>query len=181
MATPPLPSRRSKPRRPAVSEVGYDPEPAVSSKNNGGQGITNASTSRGVFDLRGAELQPLPFVREEVTSAAQIGGKKSVVLLGQQATEANLKSQRLEDFQVLHFAVHGIDNAKEPDRSGLVLRPDPTSTEDGLWQAREIRHRSLKTELVTLSACETGVGKLEGEEGVANLVRAFLVGGQRVL
>ncbi len=75
--------------------------------------------------------------------------------------------------------MHGIDDAKEPDRSGLVLHPDLTSKEDGLFQAREIRQLSLNAELVTLSACNTGVGKLEGVEGVANLVRAFLVAGAR--
>ena len=44
---------------------------------------------------------------------------------------------------------------------------------------REIRDLSLNTDLVTLSACDTGVGRLEGEEGITNLVRAFLLAGAR--
>jgi CHAT domain-containing protein len=44
---------------------------------------------------------------------------------------------------------------------------------------REIRDLSLSAGLVTLSACDTGVGALEGEEGIANLVRAFLFAGAR--
>jgi CHAT domain-containing protein len=37
----------------------------------------------------------------------------------------------------------------------------------------------FNADLVTLSACNTGVGKLEGEEGVTNLVEAFLVSGAK--
>ena len=43
-----------------------------------------------------------------------------------------------------------------------------------MLQVREIRDLNLAADLVTLSACDTGVGALEGEEGIANLVRAFL-------
>ena len=44
---------------------------------------------------------------------------------------------------------------------------------------REVRDLSLNADLVTLSACDTGVGPLEGEEGIANLVRAFLFAGAK--
>ena len=44
---------------------------------------------------------------------------------------------------------------------------------------REIRDLNLAADLVTLSACDTGVGALEGEEGIANLVRAFLFAGAK--
>ncbi|MHB8656231.1 MAG: CHAT domain-containing protein, partial [Terriglobia bacterium] len=46
-------------------------------------------------------------------------------------------------------------------------------------QVREIRSLSLNADLVTLSACDTGVGRLQGEEGIANLVRAFLFAGAK--
>jgi CHAT domain-containing protein len=48
-----------------------------------------------------------------------------------------------------------------------------------LLQVREIRDLNLAADLVTLSACDTGVGALEGEEGIANLVRAFLFAGAK--
>jgi CHAT domain-containing protein len=49
----------------------------------------------------------------------------------------------------------------------------------GLLQAREIRNLSLNADLVTLSACDTGAGRLQGEEGITNLVRAFLFAGAK--
>jgi len=56
---------------------------------------------------------------------------------------------------------------------------DPASHDDGLLQVREIIRLRFNADLVTLSACNTGVGKLEGEEGVTNLVEAFLVSGAK--
>ena len=66
----------------------------------------------------------------------------------------------------------------EPDRAGLVLAPE-VGSEDGFWQAREIRRTHLAADLVTLSACETGTGRLKGEEGVMNLARSFLIAGAK--
>jgi CHAT domain-containing protein len=87
--------------------------------------------------------------------------------------------QPLADFEIIHIAAHGIASAKFPDRAALVLGNDPKSGEDGLLQVREIRDLNLAADLVTLSACDTGVGALEGEEGIANLVRAFLFAGAK--
>jgi hypothetical protein len=76
-------------------------------------------------------------------------------------------------------ATYGIASPKFPDRAALVLENDPKSGEDGLLQVREIRDLNLAADLVTLSACDTGVGALEGEEGIANLVRAFVFAGAK--
>jgi CHAT domain-containing protein len=99
--------------------------------------------------------------------------------LGQDATEAAFKSQPLADFKIIHIAAHGIASPKFPDRAALVLGTDPKAGEDGLLQVREIRDLSLNADLVTLSACDTGTGQLQGEEGIANLVRAFLFAGAK--
>src|SRR5262249_34714013 len=64
-------------------------------------------------------------------------------------------------------------NTHFPDRAALVLSSSRDSAEDGLLQVREIRDLSLNAELVTLSACDSGNGKLLGEEGIASLERAF--------
>lgn len=72
---------------------------------------------------------------------------------------------------------YGIASTKFPERAALVLGTDAASEEDGLLQAREISALRLNADLVVLSACDTGVGRLQGAEGIANLVRSFLFAG----
>lgn len=131
-----------------------------------------------IFDGKLRGLPPLPFAAEEVGTAAQIFGAKSVLLMADRASEADLKAEPLQDFKIIHIAAHGIGSIMEPDHASLVLAPG-NKTEDGLWQAREIRRTRLSADLVTLSACETGVGRLQGEEGIMNLARTFLAAGAK--
>lgn len=138
---------------------------------------SSASPTRGLFDLRGASFSPLQFGREEVLEAVQAIGippeTQTIV-----DSEAALKRQPLSEFRVIHIAAHGVSNEEEPDRAALVLGAGGDG-EDGLWQAREIRRSRLSADLVVLSACETGSGRLQGQEGVMNLARAFLTAGEK--
>jgi len=131
------------------------------------------------FGLEGAQFPDLPGSREEVMSVAGIINGTEELLLGPNATEAAFKSLPLADFGVIHLAVHGVANAQYPDRAALVLGSSPESEEDGLLQVREIRDLDIDADLVTLSACDTGSGRLLGEEGIASLERAFLLAGAR--
>lgn len=143
------------------------------------QSAEMASASiRTALDLRGASLAPLPFAREEVTKAAAALGASATILDGEKATETSLKTQPLSTFRMIHFAVHAVGNDLEPDRAALVLNPGSIA-DDGLWQAREIRQTRLNADAIVLSACETGVGKLQGQEGVMNLARAFFSSGAK--
>jgi CHAT domain-containing protein/tetratricopeptide (TPR) repeat protein len=140
-----------------------------------------SKVNREVFDFGQPQLPPLPAANSEARAIAGIFGGKSVTLLGESATESALKKQPLGQFRVLHFAVHGLVSSKFPDRSALVLYPDPAGNEDGYWQAREIARTQLNADLVTLSACDVGSGAVVGEEGVSNLVRPFLIAGARTV
>jgi hypothetical protein len=124
---------------------------------------------RGLSDTFGSSLSDLPQTREEVIEVNEIVGKDGVVLLVTDATETAFKSAPLADFKIIHIAVHGFADTQFPERSGLVLGVDPTSHDDGLLQVREIIRLGFKANLVTLSACNTGIGKLQGEEGVISL------------
>jgi len=130
-------------------------------------------------DVFGTTLYDLPRTRDEVLTASRIVGKDSVLLLGPTATESGFKAEPLAAFKIVHIAAHGFADTQFPERSGLILGVDPASHDDGLLQVREIIRLRFNADLVTLSACNTGVGKLEGEEGVTNLVEAFLVSGAR--
>jgi CHAT domain-containing protein len=134
---------------------------------------------RGIADLSGIALGDLPETREEVQEIGRIAGPNAVLLLGKDATEAAFKNEPLDQFRVLHLAVHGFADTQYPERSALVLGSDAKSGDDGLLQVREIIRLRLNAELTTLSACDTGVGKLQEQEGISNLVEAFLVAGSR--
>lgn len=169
--------RRGQPTLPflGVGDVIYDAMAASKATVSN----TKDSPARGIYDLAGAHFEPLPGSRDEVVSSSEVFGTDSVVLLGRQATEAAFKREPLAKFRVVHLAVHGIASARYPERAALVLGRDPKSEEDGLLQAREIASLALNADLVTLSACDTGVGRLQGEEGNASLQRAFLLAGAR--
>jgi len=121
----------------------------------------------------------LPGSRQEVTSIAGTISGASQLLLGAAAAETTFKSQPLTNFELIHFAVHGTANTQFPDRAALVLSNSPGSADDGFLQIREIRDLPLNAALVTLSACDSGDGKLLGEEAIASLERAFLLAGAR--
>jgi len=94
------------------------------------------------------------------------------------ATEENVKSAGLLDrFNYVHFATHGLINEENPDLSSLVLSLKGNSTEDGFLQATEIFNLDLDADLVVLSACQTGLGKMVRGEGMIGLTRAFMYAG----
>ena len=163
-----------------MGDVAYD--------NQGGAGerIPASETLRGRFvrgfaDFVGMPLHDLPQTREEVESISRIVGKDAETLFGASATETAFKKEPLDQFRVLHLAVHGFADPQFPERSALVLGADPKAGEDGLLQVREIKKLRLNAELTTLSACDTGVGKLQGEEGVSDLAEAFLAAGAKTV
>jgi CHAT domain-containing protein len=85
----------------------------------------------------------------------------------------------LTNYQVIHFATHAFADLNYPDRSAVVLAPDSKTGDDGLLQIREIRDLYLRSDLVTLSACDAGLGRVEGIEGMESLVNAFIFAGAR--
>jgi CHAT domain-containing protein len=136
------------------------------------------SIHRAVSGPERSELVALPESRHEVETIAADLPEPGTILLGANATETNFKQLPLSQFSVIHLALHGYVDPEIPDRSALVFAPQPQSTDDGLLQIREIRNLHLNANLVTLSACNTGVGPV-GEEGVASIVNAFIEAGSQ--
>jgi CHAT domain-containing protein len=122
------------------------------------------------------DLVALPDSKQEVETIAKDLPQPSTILEGATATETQFKHLPLDSTQVIHLALHGYADLDYPDRSALIFAPDPTGANDGLLQVREIREMRLNSKLVTLSACDTGVGPV-GETGVVNLVNAFIGAG----
>ena len=128
------------------------------------------------------ELADLPGSREEVLAAsAVIHNRENTVLLGSMGTESAFKNSHLRERKIIHLAVHGVASPAHPDRAALILLNDPGAQEDGILQAAEIARLTLTADLVVLSACDTAVGRLQGEEGISNLSRAFLLAGAKTV
>jgi CHAT domain-containing protein/tetratricopeptide (TPR) repeat protein len=133
----------------------------------------------GSLELNGQTLDRLQYSGQEVEKIASLFRKeKSEVFLRENATEANLKGEKnLESFNYLHFATHGYIDENNPGRSSLVLTRGKDDINDGLLKSDEIFNLKLRTDLVVLSACQTGLGKLVRGEGIVGLTRAFMYAG----
>ena len=123
-----------------------------------------------------SEFVPLPNSEAEVETIASDLPRPNTILLGANATETRFKQLSTESTEVIHLALHGYADVEYPDRSALIFAPEANGPDDGLLQAREIRELHVRAKLVTLSACDTGVGPV-GESDVANVVNAFIEAG----
>ncbi len=128
--------------------------------------------------VRSFELKQLPYTRLEVNEiAALFPSTERRVFLGWEAQEQTVKSQPLQQYRYLHFAAHSHVDVDQPARSGIILTMTTDSQEDGMLQMSEIMRLKLQADLVTLSACRTGLGKLLNGEGMIGLTRAFFYAG----
>ena len=101
---------------------------------------------------------------------------KSRVLLRKDASESNF-NKAAGFFSRIHFATHGKFQADQPLKSGLYLARDEEN--DGVLTVGELYSTTLDADLVTLSACETGLGKIASGDDVVGLTRGFLYAGSR--
>jgi CHAT domain-containing protein len=137
-----------------------------------------ASSVPALTATRTFALRNLPNTRREVTEIAALFPRaEQQTFLGAEAREPNVKAAALDQFRYVHFAAHGIVDENFPARSGIVLTPETNSKEDGVLQMSEVMRLKLNADLVTLSACRTGLGKLLNGEGMIGLTRAFLYAG----
>jgi CHAT domain-containing protein len=111
----------------------------------------------------------------------------SEVLTGPQVNEGFIKSLSdqggLREFKVIHFATHGLVVPEFPELSAIVLSQlkERNTAEDGYLRMGEIARLDIEADFVNLSACETGLGKIYGGEGVVGLTQSFLIAGARGL
>ena len=137
-------------------------------------------TAGATDDTDGMALAPLPFSKKEVRDIAGLFSAGAVdVLTGEAADESSVKRLPLKDYRIIHFACHGLIDARYPLRSALALSRAEASEDDGFLQMREIYGLSMNAELVVLSACQTGNGFLAGSEGLLAVARPFFFAGAR--
>jgi CHAT domain-containing protein/Flp pilus assembly protein TadD len=146
--------------------------------------------------LRGGNWNELPGTRAEVTQIGKLFGNRTTELLDSAASEQSLEDLRqkgeLSKFRYLHFATHGEANNVKAFESALILAQDklpkgplPRAGEpfiNGQLSASEVlEFWDLNAELVTLSACETALGRKGGGDGLLGFAQAFLKAGSRAV
>jgi tetratricopeptide (TPR) repeat protein len=124
-------------------------------------------------------LEPLSGAEAEANAIAKLLGERPHTLLIQaDATESAVKALA-QSHNIIHLATHGIAYTDDPLASFIAF--SPTATENGLLTAREVAsNRNLPADLVVLSACQTGLGRVSGD-GMLGLSRAYLIAGARTV
>lgn len=125
----------------------------------------NPDLGNPTYDLPGAQNEAIAITKDQL---------KSKLLLRNQATETAVK-QYGAGFRYLHFATHGTFDVEKPLSSGLLLASD--SENDGKLTVGELYDLYLPADLVTLSACETALGKVANGDDVVGFTRGFLYAG----
>ncbi len=130
--------------------------------------------STGMGTLRGTEKE-----LESIQYLFQGNDLKVESRLMADASENFIKGSTLDQYKYLHFATHGLVHESEPELSRIFL--SSSDGEDGSLYSGEIYNLRINAELVTLSACETGLGKVAKGEGIVGLSRALLYAGAKNL
>ncbi len=128
-------------------------------------------------------LSDLPGTHQEIEEIERIFSDKMIntkSLLNAEATEDNFKNFELNKYKYIHLATHGLVNVETPELSGVFFYNNDHS-EDGVLYSSEIYGLNINADLVTLSACETGLGQHNRGEGIIGLGSAFTYAGAKNL
>ncbi len=131
----------------------------------------------------GERISPIPATITEVKNIAQLFADKGMLyklMLDSLATETNFKRENLSNYKIIHIATHGFIYSSNPALSALIFSKED-QPDDGFLYANEIYNMSIPASLVTLSACQTGLGRISRGEGVLGISRAFMYAGARNL
>jgi CHAT domain-containing protein len=127
-----------------------------------------------------AGLARLPYTKIEAQAIAVHFGSDAVLTFDdEQATIANVIAEPARTARVLHIAAHGFGSASDPFLVGLGLANDSRNAASGLLTTHHIGAVRYENELVVVSACESGQGRLLDGEGLMSVARAFLASGAK--
>lgn len=122
------------------------------------------------------KLSPLPYAEKEVEGVADIYGQQAKIYVREKAT----KEQFIKDaphYPHILLSTHGIFDESNPMYSALVFAPTEPNGDLVRLEAYELFNLDLNADLVTLSACEVGLGEIIDGEGLVGMSKAFLYSG----
>lgn len=144
--------------------------------------ITQLDESPVWNELNKIEIPRLPGTQTEVQFLKRlIPAPNLFVASGFQANRQTLMGTDLRQFQIVHLATHGYVSSEHPENSGLIfaLRNEQGDKVNGFLPLAEVYQLKLNADLVVLSACETGLGKVLLGEGLVGMTRGFMYAGTR--
>lgn len=133
-----------------------------------------------------SDLSPLPLTRYETEEISKLFEKRRSIwdfftperaelFIDEAATKETFLTSSLQDFGFIHLATHAFVNESNPSLSGIALRGDDGSSE--IATVSDIYNLQMNADLVVLSACETGMGRMYRGEGLIGFTRAFIYAG----
>ncbi|MFH2045874.1 MAG: CHAT domain-containing protein [Pseudomonadota bacterium] len=142
---------------------------SIKQENQGALIFGNPKLNNPKYDLK--------FAQDEALAISNII-PKSNVFLRNEASKYNLEKFG-NKYSIIHLAVHGMFDIDKPLDSALLLAAD--TIDNGLLRAGDLYNLSLSADLVTLSACETALGKVATGDDVIGFTRGFLYAGAHSL
>jgi CHAT domain-containing protein len=126
-----------------------------------------------VANLQRSGNWQLPFAQLEAKEISTLMGAK--LYQGAKASRSTFLEE-MDRFQILHLAMHAYAEPKDPKFSRLYFSQDSSDQYTTLL-ATELYEKNLGSELVVLSACNTGWGEASPSEGLLSLGHAFSTAG----
>jgi CHAT domain-containing protein len=168
---------RVRPGAPPAAAAAHRPAPAAEA--------APSALERALRSVRGAagrSLGRLPFSRREADAIAALAPPAEARrALGFEASRETALSADLGQYRIVHFAAHGLVDARRPELSGVVLSlvDEQGKPRDGFLRFHDVYNMKLAADLVVLSGCQTGLGRDLPGEGLVGLTRGFMYAGAR--
>lgn len=143
--------------------------------------LPNRSALRSI-EINGEEYSELVYSEQEVNTIKDAFTKHTYTaetFLHSAASLPHFKS-KASAYKFILISAHGVYDPEQPELSGIIFSPTPnTPKEQAILHMKDAYHLQLQADLVVLSCCESGLGKLIKGEGMMGMNRGFLYAGAK--